>query len=610
MRCGKCWGEGHLGTRCKSKQLNPAAMPYWANKPRLAAPKPTPATKFDDILLKPCPLAAPTLPNNRPKRLSVHIEGDIAIKGEIAKLGNSVVFDTHGHELGFKLADIAGFATRTKVVSANEISIGILSPGRFLITLPPGMAPETFIRATGPELWDAGFSFQPWSALDGAKLAIPEYKALLTLDGLPPFLRKDEYIAKAISTFGIFLGTVPQQGIPDLSLWTVAVAMDRLERIPQELAVYALGLEFILKVSTKNWMRAPLYTAAELPKHQEKFSKPIRTANPGSSDDTEQIPIARRVLIDLCKNIDPSALPEEIKALLAGPPGGLAITFAQTEELLSMNPSPVLMNRVVGQQHSSPTDHTQTNTPPTPQEIQGTKELDKAPVIPSVHPSEMDVDQGHTEPAPQETNAPKPQQIKPPIQILKRPPTNNTEDDNDTLIPRTIAQNVAGGQDGTIGRRQTKNNDKAETSRVRQRTAGSKGKEVLGSKAQFKTKKVRGVQQPKFGRVVNLQIPPKPTTFKPSAGRAKQNRLKEAGHQAGVILSPDGFYEVSVQYDHLENIGRGCGIKAGDVEQALQSDNIQRRVAQLTADDQGSAEEGPTLSFGSEDEFSSDQDLV
>lgn len=610
MRCGKCWGEGHLGTHCKSKQLNPAAMPYWANKAKQAIPKQPPATTFDDILLKPCPLAAPTLPANRPKRLSVYIERDDSIKEELTKLGNSVVFNTHGLQLGFKLDDIAGFATRTRVVSVTEISIATLSPGRFLITLPPGMAPETFINTTGPELWDAGFSFQPWSAMDEARLAIPEYKAMLSLEGLQPFLRKEKIIAKAISTFGIYLGTVPQQGTPDLSLWTVAVAIDRLERIPDELAIYERGLEFILKVTTKNWMRALLYTAAELPKPQQKFSKPIRPSKPSYSDDMEPIPIARRVLIDLCKNIAPDALPEEIRALLLGPPGRLAITFAQTEELLSLNPTPIVAASEAGRQHPGHTDHTQDGTHPMPQRIQSEEEQDTAQAMPNTTPREMDLDQDKTGAATPEGGMPQPQRIKPQpqVQILKRPPANNTEADNNQ-IPRTIMQNVPGGQEGAAVRGQNKYGDKGETSRLRQRTAGSKGKEVIGSKAHSKPKKTRGVQQPKIGRVINLQIPPKPTTFKPS-GRAKPNRLKEVGQQAEVILSADGFYNVSVHYDHCENIARGCGLKTVDVERALLADNTQRRAGQDVQADQGSTDDGPNLAFDSEDEFSSEQELV
>ena len=179
------------------------------------------------------------MPTNRPKRLAAFIDSDLEFKTELNRLSNSVIFDTHGKELNFKLDDIAGFATRTRLVDNHEISVGRLSSSRFLITLPPGLAIETFINATSLSLWDAGFSFQPWSPLDGARLAMPEYKVLLTLQGLQPHLHKESIIARAISTFGTFLCSVPQTETENdglvISQYTVVVAVDRLERVPIEI---------------------------------------------------------------------------------------------------------------------------------------------------------------------------------------------------------------------------------------------------------------------------------------------------------------------------------------------------------------------------------------
>ena len=191
MRCGKCWGEGHNGSHCKTKILNPAAMPYWSNRTVPAKPKSAPATPYDELLKKPCPLSAPTMPNNRPARVAYFADRDPAFLTEIAKLNNAMVFNTHGRQLGFKPHDIAQFAKRTKLVEKHEISIGILGQDKFLIVLPVGIAPETFINATSPSLWEAGFSFQIWSPLDDGRLVIPEYKVLLTLHNVPPHMRRD-----------------------------------------------------------------------------------------------------------------------------------------------------------------------------------------------------------------------------------------------------------------------------------------------------------------------------------------------------------------------------------------------------------------------------------
>lgn len=105
LKCGKCWGEGHTSFRCKGKSLNPAAMPYWANKAKFA---PVTTTKLiDDRLLKPNPLAASTLPAARPKRLEAFSPQDQATMAEISKLNGGVVFNTHGLELDFTIKDVA-----------------------------------------------------------------------------------------------------------------------------------------------------------------------------------------------------------------------------------------------------------------------------------------------------------------------------------------------------------------------------------------------------------------------------------------------------------------------------------------------------------------------
>lgn len=316
--------------------LNPAAMPYWSKRAKQANPKTASITPYDDLIAKPCPIAAPAMPNNRPDRVTYFADRDPAFLNEVAKLNNAVVFDTHGKELGFKPYDIAGFATRTKLVEREEISIGILAQDKFLIVLPAGVAPETFINATPPSLWDADFSFQPWSPLDGGRLVILEYKVLLTLSNVPPHMRREKDIAGAISTFGIFLGTIPHEGNPNLFVWTAALAVDRLECVPKEIEMHAGGVEYIIYTHTKNWIRSPLYSRADLPRHQPKFSKPAKQHSP-TDESPEIIHISRRVLKSLCQDLDPASIPEEIQLILSGKAAS-EITFDQALLMTSLPP--------------------------------------------------------------------------------------------------------------------------------------------------------------------------------------------------------------------------------------------------------------------------------
>lgn len=157
------------------------------------------------------------MPTNRPKKLTYFADNDPFLLSEINKLESAIVFDTHGKELGFKIDDITGFATRTELVEPSDISISIMAKDRFVIFLSTSLAPETFINKTGPELWEVAFSFQPWSPIDSDTLVLPEYKALLTLTGIPPHLFHEKEVAKACATFGTFLDTIPRKDTSDIS---------------------------------------------------------------------------------------------------------------------------------------------------------------------------------------------------------------------------------------------------------------------------------------------------------------------------------------------------------------------------------------------------------
>lgn len=157
------------------------------------------------------------MPLERPQSIPYFEEGDQATLAEIAKLESGVVFNTNGFELGFSVKDVASFATRTRLVEMEEISVSALSKERFLIMLPQGLAVDRFIRATTPELWDSGFTFQPWSQEDHARLVVPEFKVLLDFEGLPPHLYRTKAVARAIGTFGTYLGSIPHVNPSNLS---------------------------------------------------------------------------------------------------------------------------------------------------------------------------------------------------------------------------------------------------------------------------------------------------------------------------------------------------------------------------------------------------------
>lgn len=197
------------------------------------------------------------------------------------------------------------------------------------------------------------------------------------LEGLPPYLHRESIIARAISTFGVFLGSVPQleSAMQNLSHYMVAVAVNHLEKVPIELEVYAAGCASVLTIHTKNWIRSPLYSADDLPKVQPKFSKPARQFHPQKGDDSELIHVSRRVLWELCRDIDPSALPEVVQMILNGTTDRREITISESEEMVSsmkINPTTVsLPMETMGEagQGSHPETETDETTPMSTDEV-------------------------------------------------------------------------------------------------------------------------------------------------------------------------------------------------------------------------------------------------
>lgn len=500
--------------------------------------------------------------------------------------------------------------TRTKLVDNNEISISMLSIGRFIITLPPGLAIETFINATSLSLWDAGFTFQSWSPLDGAILKVPEYKVLLMLEGTPPHLHKDAIIARAVSTFGIYLGSVKQPDSEEhnLSLYTVAVAVDRLERVPIELEINVGGCATVLTVHTKNWLRSPLYSAEDLPKPQMKFAKPQRQTHPQQEEEGEIIHVSRRVLHDLCKGIDPALLPATIQRILNGNTDSREITIAQSEEMVSLmnlGDTPVSQpNNEAGQSM-----HAETFS----------KEI--TPLVTEVVPQNMEKENN--------TRIP-PQRIQPasPIQILRRSPPNILEPTSEQMRQATCIeqQQHRDQRIRTAPKRQTASLDNSEASKGKNVAIGPKANGAkrahLADNAGPSTKQKpylpkpkRGVNmpgkaQPKMGRLVNLQIASKPAPFKHSS-RPKQNRQKDQASRTEVNLNPNGFYEVAVQYDLCMDLGKGYGLNKSDISQAIDDDNAQRCVNNLNPvqESESQNQEGPTIDFQSDEDLMSEEEL-
>lgn len=134
-------------------------------------------------------------------------------------------------------------------------------------------------------------------------------------------------MSKAISGFGIFLGTVAPEHPTDQMAYRAAVATDDLRRIPKTIGFIAGGLEYPIQVRPVAWERGPLYSPQDFPAPPLRYAGPPAkepcyglndTSNSEVADEDEMIHCSKRVLHDICKSLKLEQIPSELRALLAG----------------------------------------------------------------------------------------------------------------------------------------------------------------------------------------------------------------------------------------------------------------------------------------------------
>ena len=281
------------------------------------------------------------MPTNRPKKDTCFIERDATFFQEVSKLDHSVVIYGKGAILQMEVHEVVAIAEATGLVRKEELRVAKLSGERFLLNLPRGLAVETFVKKLPGWLWDEGFEFRQWSVLDDANVKMPRFKVLLDLIGVPMHLQRENYLAKVISKYGIYLGSVTSEHDSDCSTWRLALATDDLNRIPLSVDMVAGGLEYPVEVDTIHWEKGSLYQASDFPLAPQNISRPPQPPPPPATEEEvfhdiarskrpggdELIHCSKRVLFDLCKGLKPEQIPPEVKALLfePGPSGEVSM---------------------------------------------------------------------------------------------------------------------------------------------------------------------------------------------------------------------------------------------------------------------------------------------
>lgn len=596
--------DGHIASRCPNPILNPVARP---TNPILPPAKPrTDEPGFEELLNTCNPGVHTAFPAPSIQKSYSFVNRDAAYFEELARLQNAVIVYTEGQEPPVSEEQIVDMAVDTKLVEPSDISVGALPNERFLLHLPAGVAVETFIKKTSPQLWDMGISFQQWTPIEDASVNIPPYKVLLDFTGIPVHLWKDSEVIRAVSGFGVYLGRVPSKKLTDLKVWRAAVAAEELENIPPVMTMVAGGLEHDVKVSPVAWKREPIYKRSDLPMLPPIFKKP-RPLSSSEDSDEDMFSMSREILIELCRDRDPESLPLPVRAALAGAKS--MGPFMKPQRLATENPSvripvsvataPQFQNLPkVQTQNQSPNPSARittqssgvagrnelanvillTNTQrSTPQRTnRGTNLEASSPRVPSSvqgHVGDHSTPRAHPHRAtgsgrnprawPQDVAGQSNSQARPASPFSQHPPdfSGDRQKNKAAINLAPSASPASRGKD---------NHQQGATPSLLARTGVSSSEKTLNEFRQGVRLKRKTTWAFKAGRADGSGPSKRPTS--------KKNRQAE---RVQVNLDPEGFYAVRVDYAHCSKLAKEAGLSSDVIIQTVQEDNRERQLHML-----------------------------
>lgn len=506
---------------------------------------------------------------------------------------------------------MAKYAARTGLVRPEEVSVGVLPRGKYLIMLPKGIDREEFIRSTPFDLWDFGYEFQPWSPHDEASIVIPSFKVLVHLYGLPVYLWKEAHAMNAVSSFGTYLGSITQPEVGKFDYWAAVVATEDLAHIPHTVSIRIGGLEHIIEVKPIKWVHNLIYRATDLPPAPKRFTTPSPPTPNSSSDaemggdSNERIPMSIKVLKELCKGRELNSLPEELREVLAGEEG-----FTQpsnTEGSRATGATADLGTATIDPNRRQPSQRRQIllrSADRKLKEICGESETGQnergLQLATASHGPLHLTDISGEGPRPCVTGQNKGKQIgESPRKPFPRTASHQSLIEVRDSIPHAEAPLLLAGHSESLNNSPDVHNA---SNRPQRNSIGStprgnipsKEKGSLGSRKKTPTISNSGpkpnavsnglnvclqilsqeaspsiLKRKSMGRIL---IPNRPEPAKKHMGTAQTST--ESPVQAN--LTPDGYFNVKVQQAYCGELGLKCGFKSRDVAGVLQEDNLER----------------------------------
>lgn len=252
-----------------------------------------------------------------------------------------IVIGTDGLEFDLGIDKAAELVAMSKLVEKKEVSVGILTKGRYLVLLPERLAPAIVAAALPASAWAMGVTYQTWSPLEDGEYSNMDYKVVVNLIGVPPPLRREKEIIRAVSTFGVYLGTIDSENPANLANWTVVCATHDLADIPRRVKMVAGGIKFFVPVVSIKWSGSPVYREDERPRPATIFPPPNLHPPPPQNEEEEEpatqdtLPMSRTIVESLCRGRQLNTLPEEVRRFLTQKGPAIA-TATEEEEVVSL----------------------------------------------------------------------------------------------------------------------------------------------------------------------------------------------------------------------------------------------------------------------------------
>lgn len=385
-----------------------------------------------------------------------------------------------------------------------------------------------------------------------------------------------EYVMKMVSSFGLYLGTISPPKIGDYTAWTVVVATDSLERIPQKMETIIGGLRSIVRILPVKWEKAPIYEESDLPKQPQKFSRPIPSKPTSSSrsieglsqsSDDEMISIPRWMVLDICKGKDPTSLPNDLQTYLDSQPQAVPDKMAGG----SLNYQPVDLSMVV-----VATENPGFNNP---------KEASPVRALTITDPEKR-------------------QTTSPSVTILRRssvvsPITVQIESNTEVPgeeCPQTIKERITTEQNLSHSSRlpPLPNSENMPSPTEPSLAAANSLQDLLRSTCPQNVEPSSGPNQ--YGlRNVNKRKTELEAHKRETGGPSKRwGDTDQAENQTPLKLGLEGFYEVQISDSFCKELAQGWGLLPEVVRREVQRDNLERQeVATVVLETQFSSDPNP-----------------